>query len=173
MSGSVLTLPDPGTAQPVDVGTGTATAYVSGVLFVDTTPHGSLANLLETDLLEYLLPANTLAENGRGLRITIMWQTAVSGGTKVVRLYFGATQVGSYGSTGSGVVGQIVAYVFRKGASLQLTWSFITQANGLGTATRESPTSPLDEEVSIRVTGTNGLAVANEIVLHSMIIEAL
>lgn len=168
----VRTLADSTTIQK---GAGTATAAPSGVLHVSTTQAGTIADTNETDLWSYALPANTLSADGKALRIRAWGTTGATANTKTLRLYVGATALFTLGPSGYNNLGwHIDAIVVRTGASAQLAQTFaaigvITGAVNQGT----TPAADTTAAITLKVTGQNGTAAANDVVLKGAIVEAL
>jgi hypothetical protein len=146
------------------VGEGTATATPCGVIDLNTTTAQTAANTAETDLYNFVLPANSLAPGINGIRISYAGSTAATATTKTIRAYLG----GSQATIASGTInnqnwwGSVTFY--RTGVSTQLR----IPRNFLGAsaltpaflATTENETAAL----TIRVTGQNGTANNGEIV---------
>lgn len=160
--------------------TGASWAERSRVLTVSTVQTGTDANTNEKDLWSYSLPANTLNANGRGLRITVWGSTAANANAKSYRLYFGATQI-TFRLADTSLntfIWRAVAVVIRTGAATQISDSTANQgpANSVTGATimqQASPTETLSGAITIKVTGQNGVAAANDVLFKSAIVELL
>jgi hypothetical protein len=74
---STVTIGSGTSVTSVAVGSGTTTALVGGTLFTSTTAAATTGTAEET-LMSYTMPANTLAVNGRGVRITAWGSTAAN-----------------------------------------------------------------------------------------------
>ena len=79
----------------------TALANIGGKLNIDNTTAGTTAVTTEETLLTYTLPANSLTQGGRGIRIRAWGTTAATATTKRIRLKFGATNVFDSGVAGA------------------------------------------------------------------------
>lgn len=73
-------------------GTGNASASLTGVININTTAVGNVGAGADT-LMTYTLPANTLAANGRGIRIYSSGITGANANTKQFIQYFGSVPV--------------------------------------------------------------------------------
>src|SRR6266540_5299688 len=64
----------------VQAGSGTALAPINGTLHITASAAGvcTAADLLETDVWTYTLPANTLTATSRGIRVTAYGTTAAN-----------------------------------------------------------------------------------------------
>jgi hypothetical protein len=158
---------------------GTIAKTLGGVLTVNTTQTATAANTTETDLWTYSLPANALSADGKGVRITVFGTTAATANTKNIRLYFGSTVLESGGALAlNGNAWRVVAEVYRTGASAQLASALATVSindGSTGTARTRltTPAETLSGAITIKVTGQNGTAAANDIVFRGAIVEAL
>lgn len=155
--------------------TGTAPSTVGGVLSNNVT---SVSNVGagETDLMTFSLPANTLATNGRGVRITATWTTAANATAKNAKLYFGATVVSSLiGFTGSAEIIITQTTVYRTGAATQqgigLLSPYVGAVLNNGTLLVTSPAETLSGAVTIKITGQGG--VNTDITGINMLVELL
>jgi hypothetical protein len=159
------------------VGSGTATAQVSGVLSVNTTQAGTGADTNETDLWTYSLPANTLNVDGKAVRVVVGGSMAANANTKTARFYFGgSSQVINDQTTapnGGEWRGEFV--IIRTGAAAQV-WGVVktmgaTPQSSLGFSQRS--TGDTTTALTIKVTGQNGTAAANDIVFRGAVVEVL
>jgi hypothetical protein len=166
-AGSVL--PN-GTA--IDAGTGTADAVLGGVLTVNTTQASTTAVVTEEDLWTYSLPANTLSANNKAVRITVFGRTAANANNKDIKLYFAGTVVAARSGAFNAQVWMLTATVIRTGASAQL-------AIGQGSTntddrnTRTTPAGDTTTALTIKMTGQNGTASANDIIFDGATVELL
>jgi hypothetical protein len=158
------------------VGSGTATAQVSGVLSVNTTQAGTAADTNETDLWTYSLPANTLNANGKAVRITVSGTFANTATVKTAKLYFGTSSVTVNDATASpqNIQWYCTLIVFRTGAATQIRtkWAVVGATNqfvSVATPTGQDTTAA----ITIKVTGQNGTANADDIVFTSAVVEVL
>lgn len=146
-----------------------------GLVSVDVTSVGNVG-AGEDNLMTYALPANTLASNGRGVRITAWGLGANNINAKSVRMYFGTAELTSEFVLGTSalVTWSITAHVIRTGASAQVA-SVIGQGGAAGSTIGQSEinhTTPAQDEtaaVTIKCTGT--ATADNDVVQHAMLIE--
>lgn len=161
-------------AQQMVGGTGSATPRLEGVLTTAVTSVGTDANTTEKDLWTYTLPANTLSADGRGVKITAWGSAAANANTKTWKVYFGSTVV----SVRSGAFNNVhlfsMAVVLRTGSATQTSGGSVIV--GVGTAfgvDRTAPTSDTTAAITIKVTGQNGTASANDIVFYGATVELI
>lgn len=162
--------------QTTTVGTGTATATIIGTLTTNTTSTGTAADVNETDLWTYTLPANALSANGRGVRITVHVTTAADANAKTIRVYFGGTPIANSATvlTAPNNVGYYaVLTVIRTGASAQVMFG----VQNLSTAAIAQNTTTLAIDTTaaivIKLTGQNGVATANDVVFKAAMVESV
>jgi hypothetical protein len=167
-AGSVL--PN-GTA--IDAGTGTADATLGGTLTVSTTQTGTTAVTTEEDLWTYSLPANTLSSNGKTVRITGWISTAANANTKTVRVYFGSTVIATRNTATASLLMWFEAYVVRTSATAQIGRARRDVEQGALNYSFTTPAETLTGAVTIKITGQNGTASANDIVLAGAVVELL
>lgn len=158
-------------AFAVLIGTGTATATVGGTLSVSTTAAPTTGTIEET-LASYTMPANTLAVNTRGVRITAWGTTAPNANSKTVKMYFGTSVPLVLTTSGSGIGWRGTVITTRTGASAQTTWGE-TLASGTALAYGAfTSTEALTSTVLIKVTGTTATA-AGDATLTGFLVEAI
>lgn len=157
----------------VAVGIGAALARVGGVLYVSTTAaatQGTSEEVLHT----YSLPANTLSENGRGIRITATATHAANTNSATIRIRFGGiagTIIGGVASTTSGASYRVVCEIYRTGAATQLS----TSVSAAGTASAilsAAPTQTLSGAIDLVVDGVTATS-AGDLTFTSLMVEAL
>lgn len=159
----------------VSVGSSGVSGAISSVLHVNTTQVGTIADTNETDLWSYALPANTLSADGKGVRIRAWGTTGATANTKTLRLYVGATALFTLGPSAYNNLGwHIDAIVVRTGAATQLaeTWAVIGVVTG-AVNQGATPAADTTAAITLKVTGQNGTAAANDVVLKGAIVEAL
>lgn len=159
---------------------GATTATASGVLTVNTTQAATGANTTETDLWTYSLPANSLSADGKTVRITAYVLTAANANNKTVKLYFGSQLVNTTTAVAlnAGLV-QLQMDVTRTAAATQelIGKTIYGAADGSAITAQRSDhingTQDTTTAITIKVTGQNGTAAANDIVFRSALVEAL
>ncbi len=155
-------------------GEGSALAKVGGLLEINTTLTGTDADTLEKILITYTLPANTLSVNNKGLKITAWGNTAINGNIKTIKTHFGNVIINdSLARAQNNVRWMQTSLIFRTGAGAQDGHSHYL-ANNLVPLTKQT-TPAMDEtnDIIIKVTGKNDVAVANDIVAHGMMVEII
>ena len=139
-------------------------------LETNTTQVATAANTNETDLWTYSLPEGTLDTDGKTLRITAWGTTAANTNSKTVKLYFAGTVIRSSTTTTSAAGWMATGVVTRTSAS-----NAAAAGSGVFVFATEAQTLSHDPSVAttIKVTGTNGTAAANDIVFRGAIVENL
>jgi hypothetical protein len=169
--GATTTLGSATSIVSVAEGTGTATALVGGTLSTAITSTATTGTSEET-LLSYTLPANTLAVNGRGVRITAWGTTAANANSKTFRIYFGAAAVALQGGTGSGLPWLGSATVLRASATTQVSSGQAVYNGALSRIDAGGPTETLSGTVLIKVTGQTPTA-AGDLTNTGLLVEAI
>ncbi len=151
----------------------TALANIGGKLNIDNTTAGTTAVTTEETLLTYTLPANSLTQGGRGIRIRAWGTTAATATTKRIRLKFGATNVFDSGVvTSNNETWHFQAEVYRTGAATQDAISFVSfYAAVIVPAQITNPAETLSAGFAIVVSGQNGTANINDIVAEGLSVE--
>lgn len=157
----------------VPVGGSETPAAVSTVLHVSTTQTATGADTTETDLWTYSLPANTLNANGKGVRVTVFGTYAANGNTKTGKLYFGSTVVSTHSGTTNNATWWHAATILRTSATAQIAFNDARIGASNITQAKTEPAETLSGAVTIKFTGTNGSANANDIVFLGAIVETL
>jgi len=160
----------------LNAGTGAATMLPNGTLTAKLTSIGTTATTNEITLQTYTLPANTLGKNGQCLEIVAWGSFAGNANVKTLRVYFGNNVVVSNDVTTSpnGLAWYFHAWVGRRSATTAIAGGDGKVGAVNQTATRNViSTLDLTADVTISVTGTNGTAVANDIVADVMIVKYL
>jgi hypothetical protein len=135
-----------------------------------STASASNVSTGETNLITYSLPANTLSANGQKVRITAVANFAANANTKIARVYFGSTQVVSYGGTDSGKTFVGVGVVVRTGATSQVGFSQIQVGSLSGLAVSSTPAETLSGAITIKLTGQSGTA-SGDVTSVAMFVE--
>jgi hypothetical protein len=148
---------------------------VSGVLTTTTASAGTAADTNETDLWTYSLPANVLNANGKTVRITAFGTLAANANSKTPRLYFGGTLVAFNTVLSNNQGWRLTADVVRTGASAQLASGLYAGGAGNGFLANlpVTPAASTTAAITIKVTGQNGTASANDIVFLGAVVELL
>lgn len=150
----------------------TAPEWGSGRITTGTTAV-STSGTGEDDLISYALPAATLGTNGQAVRITAWGTFTPTNDAVVVRLYFGATVLHSYGISIPAATRTWVfrALVVRTGAATQKAWVG-TDTTDSGAVDLATPTETLSGVVTIKCTGqcTNAADSATQ---QGLIVEYL
>lgn len=160
---------------------GAGPAVINGTLTTNIASGCTVADTTETTLWTYSLPANALNANGRGVRITAWGTVGANADSKATKLYFGSTVIATRTSTDNDARWKMVGDVLRTAATTQLAnGQFFIGGVGNGTFTGASfnlvqttPAETLANAITIKVTGTNGTGVANDICLAGAYVETI
>lgn len=158
------------------VGSGTATATVQGTLTTSTAAVCTIADLVETDLWTYTLPANTLDANGRGVRVSVLATAAANANTKTIKLYVAGVNVMNSGvltAAPNGIDYIATFTVLRTGAATEIGFGL----HGLGTTFQAKSNLSMAGDTTagiiIKITGQNGVATANDICARGAAVETV
>ncbi len=151
----------------------TAVANIGGNLNIDNSTAGTTAVVTEETLLTFTLPANSLTQNGRGVRIRAWGTTAANANLKTVRLKFGATNVLDTGAVASNAeTWYFEADVYRTGAATQdAIGKPYWYVAGMNDGQITNPAETLSAGFAIVVSGQNGTATVNDIVAEGLSVE--
>jgi hypothetical protein len=154
-------------------GTSSSLATVGGTLSSNTTSTCTIANTSETDLWTYSLPANALSVDGRGVRVTAYFTYAANADTKTVKIYFGSASatLDNSATSGNGVRGTMV--VIRTGSNAQFLAADAVRGFAVSSSAVTTTTQTDTAAITIKVTGTNGTAAANDICFKGALVEAI
>lgn len=157
-------------------GTSTVQPVINGTLFTYSgAAVCTIADVLETNLITYTLPAGALNANGRGLKITTWGNFAATANVKTIRVYLGATPIANsavLSASPNNLPYSGIFNIVRTGAATQISMG----NQGIGTSfltNQAAPTETLSGTVVIKITGQNGTAAANDICATSMIVETI
>lgn len=148
-----------------------------GLLYVSTTQTGTPASTDETTLASYTLPGGTLAVDGGFIEVTASGSFAANGNVKSIKVYFESQFFNTGATSYNNKNWQIVGRIYRTGAATQKTHaSFVAypilSVGALdGIENQSSLSENLTTDLLIRVTGTNGTANANDIVIETFTVE--
>lgn len=166
----------------VPAGSGTETYKPSGVIEVNTTTYQTTAVTTEEDFWSYSLPADTLSANGQLIRVKATGSFAANANNKRVRAYFGGTVVYDSSSVAAnGLLWEIEFDVIRTGASAEFysAKGFARAAGATivgataGNMAQGTAAVATSGAITVKITGTNGTAVAADIVMNSVVMEYL
>lgn len=157
------------------LGIAAVTPGANGVLNsqVSAAGAGNTADTNEDVLFTYSLPANTLVNTGKGLRITAWGKTAANADNKTMKLYFGSEVITTPTAATNNKGWWLELDVFRTGASTQQVFGLgqvdTTAVTVYSAAGAETETAA----ITIKVTGTAGTANANDILCFGMVVETI
>jgi hypothetical protein len=145
----------------------------SGILTTSTTTAATAANTDETDLWTYSLPANTLSVDGKGLRLTIWGTTGATANNKTLKVYFGATTVLNQTTAVNAQRWRLDVTILRTAAATEEVLAGGIAQTSIFAQALTSGSIDLTAAVTIRMTGTNGTAAANDITFRGAVVEVL
>lgn len=151
-------------------GTSTETYKPGGIISADLADHAT-AGTSEEDLATYTLPANTLSENGRGIRIRCWGVTAANANNKTIRILLDDTVLVTTGALAANDKDwEICVDLYREGAAAQR--SICTgQANGaIIQVDAVKGVEDLTAALDIDVKATTPTAAA-DVTMHGFIVE--
>ncbi len=132
-------------------------------MFLSTAIIGTGADLAETNLLSYSVPANTLRNNGDSIEFDAEFAVDATAtvATKTIKVYWGATVILQFGDAAlDGGIVRMRGRIVRTGAINQLTISDYVTTNTALTATVKTqslaPGETLSGAVLLKCTGQNG-----------------
>lgn len=154
-------------------GGGSGSYTPGGKLTSNATQTGTDANLNEKDLWTYSLPAGTLNTDLQGVRITAWGTMGANANNKTFKVYFGATQIVALSTTANGSGWFATGVVLRTAAATQQAGASLNIGLGTTQSSATAPAETLSGAVTIKVTGQNGSAVANDCVFRGATVELL
>lgn len=174
MSGGV-TPPSPNVLQQEMGGSATFAPSLQKSYCTQTTV-GTDANTTEKDLATFDLPANLFFTDNAGVWVEAFGTTAADANTKTIKLYFNGTVLASSASmvTAPNAVGwNVRSSIFRRSSgnqSSRATWEGAGHTPFTATALH---TAADTAAITVKVTGQNGTATANQIQLYSFCVYFL
>ncbi len=152
-------------------------AVVRGTVLTEShTTVGTDADLLEKTLWTWDLPANTLSVDGQSIRITAGGLFAGNVDVKTVRIYVGACtrSVNNASAAPNGLHWYLDVTVQRRAATSILMAGTYQVGGTLQNASGATIcTETLSSPITVKITGQNGTAVANDSTLHISMVELL
>lgn len=143
--------------------------------YQSVTGTGNGNDITEDTLFTFSLPANSLDVAGRALSITASGAFANNAHSKTARLYFGTSITATTGTITSANAGwQLSLSVQKVSGNVQL--GFYSPIVGTTHGGISLPLTGSENDagaIAIRVTGQAGTAAASDVVLNSLLIEAL
>lgn len=142
-------------------------------LHINTTSTGTSTGTSEQDLMTYAMPAHTLNQNAKGLRIRAYGVTGATANNKTMKLYFGSVSIATPAAATNAKGWALEMEVYRTGVSAQ-----VVVATGIVDVTPVTPsvttaTATETSAITIKVTGTDGTSAANDIVAKALIVEMM
>jgi len=157
------------------LGQGGAYASMIGSLFENLTTVGTDANLLVKTLQTRTLPANSLNNVGKGLRVRAWGTFAAEGSAKNLHLLFDAVVLATNDivTNPNGLSWELEGVIEATGAASQ-TATFRGNVGAVKQGTKvQSLAGAFGSPHTVSVTGQNSIPVANGVVCNGMLIEAM
>ena len=174
MSGGA-TPPSPNVLQQEMGGSATFAPSLQKSYCTQTTV-GTDANTTEKDLATFDLPANLFFTDNAGVWVEAFGTTAADANTKTMKLYFNGTVLASSASlvTAPNAVGwNVRSSIFRRSSgnqSSRVTWEGAGHTPFTATALH---TATDTAAITVKLTGQNGTATANQIQVYSFCVYFL
>jgi hypothetical protein len=131
---------------------------------------GTDADTNEKTLWSLTLPAGLLSADGRAIRVTAVVKYGANANTKTTRFKFGATtRVTNPSSAAPNNATQVFSFVImRTGVSAQIMFP-VSYFSGVTPQTPviDTPAEDTTSAITVSITGQNGSAVQNDIVLKA------
>lgn len=135
---------------------------------------GTPASTVETDLANFTLPPSLLAKNGDMIQFKAALRTAANANTKRARVYFGGVQIYDTAATADNAATYLIhGLITRRALASQEVYVSFQRHNTGTNAARAALTVDLSLATIFRVTGTNGTATANDLILSQLAVTKL
>lgn len=144
-----------------------------GTLVMDTTQTGCSGSS-PTTLQTWSLPANTLANNGDAIRITVGLGGAANGNTKEVELSWNGNVIKSYSSTVSSGLYCMVVTIVRSASGVQKATGVLNisgTGSNVGTGIYSGQSEPDNAAIVVTVVATGG--ATNDVIKQIFQVELL
>ena len=150
----------------------------NGILANSVSDVGTAADLLEKDLKTYTLPGETLAVDGSYVEVYTTISFAANANAKSATLYFGGTLIGVIDALAlNAKTATFKAKIMRSAAGAQVCVCEIVVADATASNTPTGSikitalTKTMADAQIIKITGTNGVASASDVVCKQMIVK--
>jgi len=153
--------------------TGRTIGNDKGLLDSSTTGSGTTAVTTEETLATFSLPANSVYTAGMGVRVVAWGTTGANGNDKQVKIKFAGDTVADTGVVAAnGIPWRVTTEIMYAGSSANEASSF-SLFNDSASSWFYTRSNSWGNAVSITITGQNGTASANDIVLEGYRIEMI
>jgi hypothetical protein len=146
-------------------GNSTTNVRAPGLIAAQLTTIGTGADTTEDTLQTFTLPANAFHAIGRGVRIEAWGTTGADNNNKTVRLYFGTEIYDSTTLTTNNGSWFTWANVYKTGPNTQTAIAKSTFVNSTPATAVTAPNQTDTAPIVIKVTGQNGTAAANDMLI--------
>jgi hypothetical protein len=154
-------------------GNGTGAFHLAGQINAALTSTGNGADTTEDALQSYSLPANSLDQAGRCVRISAWGTLANNADSKIIRLYFGASVISSGSLTLANVNWVAEMIVCKTGSSTQSVRGTMQVGTTLIPPYWNAGTDTDASAITIKTTGQAGTTNASDIVSKGQLVEYL
>lgn len=162
--------------KSIGVGDGSGVAALGGRVATMTATAQTTASIAEETLFSYTLPANSLNENGKVLRIKVWGFFGANANAKTVRIYEAASSdtVNSVTASPNGLsfVSE-VTLIRRTATNLSRAHSHTVGSVAQNCGAGQNLAFDTTVDQIIKVTGQNGVASAGDIQVYGVIVEVL
>lgn len=146
----------------------------STMLTTSTATACTIADTNETTLWSFQLPANTLNEDGKTVRITATMLYGATANSKTVKVKLGATAAYTYATASNAIPGSVTVTITRTGATAELATGNDLRGNaGFNVGSQVSMAEDLSTALTVSLTGQNAVAAASDVCVKSATLELL
>lgn len=146
---------------------------ISGVIGWDATQYSTPADTSEHDAIAIPIKANTLATDGKILRIKAWGSTAANDNGKNIYLYIGSTQIAAQASTANDKDWNVIADIIRTGVGTQKSNGEGKFQGQIGSLITTSHTEDETSAIILKCAVKNNVASEGDIVVEAMTVELL
>ena len=141
----------------VPLGASTGYGVVGGRICTSTTSAATTGTTIQV-LATCSIPGNALSVDGMGLKVKAWGQTAANANSKVLGIYYGATQCATLTSTVNNGAIIVETTILRTGAATQECAGMSASGAGVASAMRATPAEDTTVTVPLTVKATTATA---------------
>jgi hypothetical protein len=146
----------------------------STLLTSSTTSVCTAADTNETTLWTFNLPANTLNEDGKAIRINATVLYGATANNKTIKVKLGATAGYTFTTAANGIPGSLSVLITRTGASAEsASGSDLRGTAGFNVGSQLVLAEDLTTQLAVSLTGQNAVAAASDVCSKSVTVELL
>lgn len=145
----------------------------AGLINIQAAASGTGADTSEDTLYTYALPANAFSSPGKAVRVRVWGTTGANANNKTVKVYFGAVVFTSATLAANNVPWHFEMIIAKTGSNTQFalvsgSWNGALQAPQIFSGSENDSAG-----ITIKCTGTNGTASANDVAAKCFMVEFL